>query len=188
MEKEITIKKSINIPEGKELVDLEVVLHPVFKDILKQGDIFYSEIKLGNQHFIGVYHTFGTPGIVRFDDHMDSDWQYSPNVNIFSWDKSTERKVTKNEYHKFIELLRENGYDYDKDSKSIIPYKWVPTERERYWYVSYDSETAKFGANSLYWENDSVDNTILNNRFGIFKTREECQEKCDELNYKICQK
>ena len=68
----------------------------------------------------------------------------------------------------------EAGYDWDYDSDTIKPIKWMPKDGEKVWYLSIQLVPARF----LFNEDDYFNKTLLEKGL-LFPTEEECQKFAD---------
>ena len=68
----------------------------------------------------------------------------------------------------------EAGYDWDYDTDTIKPIKWVPKAGEKVWYLSIQLVPARF----LFNEDDYFNKELLNKGL-LFQTEEECQKFAD---------
>ena len=65
----------------------------------------------------------------------------------------------------------EAGYDWDYDTDTIKPIKWMPKDGEEVWWLSLTHEPV----NSIFDEEDEFIQLMLEKGL-LFKTKEECQE------------
>ena len=68
----------------------------------------------------------------------------------------------------------EAGYDWDYDTDTIKPIKWMPEDGDRVWYLSIQLVPASF----LFNEDDYFNKTLLEKGL-LFTTEEECQKFAD---------
>ena len=68
----------------------------------------------------------------------------------------------------------EAGYDWDYDTDTIKPIKWVPKDGDKVWYLSIQLVPASF----LFNEDDCFNKTLLEKGL-LFPTEEECQKFAD---------
>ena len=73
----------------------------------------------------------------------------------------------------------EAGYDWDYESDTIKPLKWMPKDGEGVWYFSSMYEPIKH----IFYKKDKLLQSMVGKGL-LFKTEEECQKFCNYcLNY-----
>ena len=97
--------------------------------------------------------------------------------NTCSWFKEGEwvayRYATEEEKKKLFDKLKEEGYEWNPDTKEIVKLKWEPKEGEEFWLPLYYASPSEFKPiKSLL--NKGRDKVILDKGW-VFKTKEECQ-------------
>ena len=68
----------------------------------------------------------------------------------------------------------EAGYDWDYESDTIKPLKWMPKDGDEVWYLNsiFEPIKSRFDKNNTYFQ-------IALEKGFLFKTEEECQKFCD---------
>ena len=140
----------------------------------KVGDCV--KVECGNTY---VYY-FKVKGVsnvtAKFSLAVGDDFQISKNESICINKYRIFTKITPEELKaKYAEA----GYDWDYESDTITPLKWMPKDGEKIWLLSLTQEPVK----SIF----DKDNTLLQlalEKGLLFKTEAECQEFCNYcLNY-----
>ena len=92
-----------------------------------------------------------------------------------------------NKYRIFTQITTEElkakyaeaGYDWDYDTDTIKPLKWMPKDGDDVWWASSSLEPISL----IFYKNDEILQSMIEKGF-LFKTREECQEFSNYcLNY-----
>lgn len=112
-------------PKGHVVISYD--LHSTFKD----GDILVIPTKTAEKFFI-----YKKPSV---DNHTNSYLTLFSNGRVLKFDFikniNLAKLATENEKVLFIELLNEQGIDFDFEYKKIITYKWRANEGEIFYYI-----------------------------------------------------
>lgn len=92
---------------------------------------------------------------------------------------NNKRIYTKITHEEVKAKYAEAGYDWDYDTDTIKPIKWIPKEGDEVWYLSIYMKANSF----IFCENGKFDKDMLEYEL-LFQTKEECQKFADHcLSY-----
>ena len=175
---EVKIKQGNEMLDATiEMVDGVMVVSPkVEKFEPKDGDVVFQD---GRSQWVFIYKDCSTAEAYEYVSLRLSSCKISfPNGYHIGY-VNTLRPATEEEKQKLFDKLKEEGWEWDAEKKEVIKLRWMPKEREIYFYPSFSHSC--FVSNYLKWDNDSIDEGFFK-RGWYFKTEEECQEFCDRLN------
>ena len=139
------------------------------KYIPKAGDCVKVEWNKTYFYLFKIKEISKTKG--GFSLAVGDDFQISKNGFFYIDDTRIFTQITPEELKaKYAEA----GYDWDYESDTITPLKWMPKDGEKIWLLSLTQEPVK----SIF----DKDNTLLQlmlEKGLFFKTEEECQKFCD---------
>ena len=97
-----------------------------------------------------------------------------------------ERFATEEEMRLLFSKLAEQGFEWDAEKKEVVKLKWKPKINEKY----YHPILLPSGGEILFETRceifkDDIFCDIARRKGWVFRTREECQEFCQKLNYAI---
>lgn len=141
----------------------------------KKGDFCVD--KEGIIFIVGYVDKFAVSDMCFLDNNVAN-----VDSGMFIFNKSECRYATKKEKQKLLNALKKAHYQYDKESKSIIPIKWRAKYGKRYFYIDTDFDIC-----------DSIDTysgeDLLFEVNNYFRTREDAEfvaqklkEQLSELN------
>jgi len=90
------------------------------------------------------------------------------------FEKSDNRIYTKITPEELKAKYAEAGYDWDYETDTIKPIKWIPKEGDEVWFLNAHIEPEKF----TFIENVNFDIILLEKGL-LFQTEEECQKFAD---------
>lgn len=93
------------------------------------------------------------------------------------------RPATKEEKKRLFDKLAEEGYEWKPDTKELVKLKWKPKEGEYFYFPICSVLTCIFTTNGTMY-NSGRDKILLNMGW-YFKTAEECEQFCRQLNQAI---
>ena len=93
------------------------------------------------------------------------------------------RPATKEEKKRLFDKLAEEGYEWKPDTKELVKLKWKPKEGEYFYFPICSVLTCIFTTNGTMY-NSGRDKSLLNMGW-YFKTAEECEQFCRQLNQAI---
>ena len=93
------------------------------------------------------------------------------------------RPATKEEKKRLFDKLAEEGYEWKPDTKELVKLKWKPKEGEYFYFPICSVLTCIFTTNGTMY-NSGRDKSLLDNGW-CFKTAEECDQFCRQLNQAI---
>ena len=136
----------------------------------KVGDCVMVEIKGGNI-FYWFKITSVTALFADFKISVDSKLKTSKNGFFEISDNRIYTKITPEELKaKYAEA----GYDWDYETDTIKPLKWMPKDGEKIWWVNSIFEPIKHIFNK-----DNTSFQLMLEKGLLFKTEEECQKFAD---------
>lgn len=89
------------------------------------------------------------------------------------------RLATEEEKQKLFDKLAEEGYEWKQDTKELVKLKWKPMAGQQYYIPAICN--AQFNAVIEDWSDDAMD-VLYFDKGWVFRTKEECQEFCNQLN------
>lgn len=113
--------------------------------------------------------------------YIGYDFEYNHVFDKGVW--SVCRLATEEEKQKFFDKLAEKGCGFDFDKKEIVELKWKPKEGEYFYFPICSVLTCIFTTNGTMY-NSGRDKSLLDNGW-CFKTAEECNQFCRQLNQAI---
>ena len=159
--------KTFDLPENGEY-KCEVMEHYV----PKAGDCVMMESNLLNKP---NFYWFKIKKVI--DEIIDLSFMVRNDLSIQKGgffimnNKQTFTQITPEELKaKYAEA----GYDWDYETDTIKPIKWVPKDGDKVWYLSIQLVPARF----LFNEDDYFNKTLLEKGL-LFQTEEECQKFAD---------
>ena len=184
---EVKIKQGSEMLDATiEMVDGVMVVSP--KEVKfepKDGDVFCVDSLYPCVGIIKDVYSNGKPDKDRLYFSVGY-WIQSGYMQLETFcacNRNTEpnyRHATEEEKKKLFAKLKEEGYEWNPDTKEIVKLKWEPKEGEEFWLPLYYASPAEFKPiKSLL--NKGRDKAILDKGW-CFKTKEECQEFCKRLN------
>lgn len=99
-----------------------------------------------------------------------------------SWSTLNIRLATEEEKQKLFDKLKEEGYEFDFENKELVKLRWKPKFGEDYYTPSWNEYV--FEPYLYGWAEDEFD-CKCHTMGRVFKTKEECQAFCDNLNEAI---
>ena len=151
------------------------------KFVPKDGDVVY--VKTNHENII-IYKEHPTK-LGRYVNYMDEEELYI-HVGVFclSSDSIIDiRPATEEEKKKLFDKLAEEGYEWDAEKKELVKLKWQPKEGEYFYFPICIVLTCIFTTNGTMY-NRGRDKSLLDNGW-CFKTAEECDQFCRQLNQAI---
>lgn len=185
---EIKIKNNNEyIPATLEVVDGVMIVSPVKgNDItqFKDGDIITCGWDYYNKNYSWTCVLRGE--IEQIADNMfiadycniDCCGEYSCE-NGDSDSSTWVRYATEEEKQKLFDALAKEGKAWDVEKKAVVELKWKPKVNDDYYSPLYTNQEV-FSPCCYPWTNSRFD-TYVHNEGWCFKTREECEEFCQNL-------
>ena len=93
------------------------------------------------------------------------------------------RPATEEEKKELFKRIAEKGYEWRPDTKELVKLKWKPKEGEYFYFPICSVLTCIFTTNGTMY-NSGRDKSLLNMGW-CFKTAEECNQFCRQLNQAI---
>lgn len=93
------------------------------------------------------------------------------------------RPATEEEKKLLFDKLTEEGWEWRTDTKELVKLKWKPKEGEYFYFPICSVLTCIFTTNGTMY-NSGRDKSLLDNGW-YFKTAEECEQFCRQLNQAI---
>ena len=153
------------LPYNDEAYSVEVI----DKYVPKVGDCV--KVECDNQERTSIYW-FKVKEVAQemadFSLAVRHDFQISE-AGFFNIDNN--RIYTKITIEELKAKYAEAGYDWDYESDTIKPLKWMPKDREKIWWANYIYEPIKY----IFDKDDQILQNMLEKGL-LFKTEEECQK------------
>ena len=167
-----------------EMVDGVMVVSP--KEVKfepKDGDVVTVTTKSGGNYtcffkgnVIGNVYSYG--GLNNLYNMLFDD-----ELVCISEKLKTIYPATEGEKKKLFDKLKEEDLEWDAEKKELVKLKWNPKEGEQFWFPLYYAASIAFSPISSLFNNRR--DIMFLDKGWCFKTKEECQEFCNRLNYAI---
>ncbi len=146
----------------------------------KDGDVVFQD---GRRKWIFIYKDCMTAEAYDYVSiQLDSTGIYFPNGGHIGY-IDTLRPATEEEKNKLFDKLKEEGYEWKPDTKELVKLQWEPKEGEYFYFPICSVLTCIFTTNGTMY-NSGRDKSLLNMGW-YFKTAEECEQFCRQLNQAI---
>lgn len=150
------------------------------KFVPKDGDVVFQD---GRRKWIFIYKDCLTAEAYEYVSmELDSNEIFFPGGGHIGY-VDTLRPATEEEKKNLFDKLAEEGYGWDAEKKELVELKWQPKEGEYFYFPICSVLTCIFTTNGTMY-NCGRDKSLLDNGW-CFKTAEECDQFCRQLNQAI---